>query len=81
MPGSVSDSFVPGFGTRSNAKDVREALERVCRKLTRIIGPKELRDIVTVAQSRKHGLHWDVVLSEKELRLLRFALNRALESL
>jgi len=81
MPGPVSDSFDPEFGTGENADFVRTAIEavrtRVCRGL-----PDELRNIVEVArEGPRRGKRLAVLLTENERRVLRFALNRALESI
>lgn len=85
MPGPVSDSFDPEFGTSDNADLVRTAIrgvrDRVCVGL-----PEERRDIVAIAVEgpapkgggRRNRL---VNLSMNERRVLRFALDRALESI
>lgn len=78
MPGPVSDSYDPEFGTAANADEVREALEAVKLKLTAAIGSPGLRYVLDVAREAD-GEAKAVSWSERELRLLRYALNTALE--
>jgi hypothetical protein len=81
MPGPVSDSYDPEFGTGANAAAVGQAVRAVGQLLTDITGiGASLRDIVTVATGPP-GPSFTALLSEREWRLLRFAVNRALESL
>lgn len=79
MLGSVSDSYDPEFGTGAKAYNVATALRRVATEIGSILGP-ELKNIVEVAQGDS-GPRFDTQFSEQELRLIRFGLNRALESL
>jgi hypothetical protein len=84
MPGPVSDSFDPEFGTGHNANDVREALQHVRQQITQAIGTEELDYIVHVvhrAQLGQRGRARRVPLDESELRLIRFAIDRALETI
>ena len=81
MPGPVSDSYDPEFGTGSNAHDVGDAVRSLRSKVTDAIGNSELKNIVEVVHSRGGGAVATLHLDERELRVLRFALNRALESL
>lgn len=78
MPGPVSDSYDPEFGTGANADDVREAIADVERHITESIGV-ELKDIVDVV----HGPRGDgvaLLLTERQMRVIRFCLRRALET-
>jgi len=80
MPGPVSDSYDPEFGTGDNAYDIRDHIESLIQVMTAILGTEELKNIVEVAQTPATR-HHTVALSDKELHVLRFALNRALESI
>lgn len=85
MPGPVSDSYDPEFGTGSNAQMVRDAIDKVRGDITEKLGP-ELLNIVEIAQSdEEYGNNLDtahdMVLTEKELRVIRFCLDRAKESI
>jgi hypothetical protein len=80
MPGPVSDSYDPEFGTGDNAAMVRTAIEGVRNKLAKPLS-KELRNIVELAVEGPIGTPHTITLTENELRVVRFALNRALESL
>ena len=76
MPGPVSDSYDPEFGTSERAALVRDGIQAVVDKIR--LGT--LKNIVEVAGST-NGSHLPLRLSEREWRLVRFGLNRALESL
>ena len=79
MPGPVSDSFDPEFGTGENAGYVRAAIEGVVRRITFQLGPG-LRNIVEIANEGPNGPTEPIGFTENELRVIRFACNRALES-
>ena len=80
MPGPVSDSYDPEFGTGANAQDVRDAIAAVRDTLAAPL-PKALRNIVELAHEGPTGPRHTFTLTENELRLVRFALNRALETI
>ena len=79
MPGPVSDSRDPEFGTASNRHDVADAIEQVLSFTNDLLGP-DLKNIVVVAQGEPGRIH-KTSLSEKSLRVIRFGLRRALEDL
>lgn len=83
MPGPVSDSFDPEFGTSANAQDVRDAIKHVVERIGEELGPR-LMNIVEVVHS-DDDVRLDFIaktqLTRRELRIIRFACNRALESL
>lgn len=84
MPGPVSDSYDPEFSTSANANDVREALQVLRKQVTHAIGTDELRLILEVVheiEAGQKGRLRRVPLYESELRLIRFAIDRALESI
>lgn len=78
MPGPVSDSFDPEFGTGANAGDVNEAIQAVRARITELLG-NELENIVSLVHGPP-GLVWTVGFSERELRVIRFCLDRSMES-
>ncbi len=80
MPGPVSDSYDPEFGTGANADDVRAAMQGVVDEIEARLGP-ELKNIVMVAQDRGTILTSEIRFNEREMRLIRFGLLRALESI
>jgi hypothetical protein len=80
MPGSVSDSYDPEWGTSANGDRIRESLDVMYEKVSSILQDsvplyilrlldKDMPDEITTT------------LTEKEWRLIRFALERARESL
>jgi hypothetical protein len=79
MPGSVSDAYDPEFGTATHADAVRSAIAEVCGTVSRAIGTDRRRDVLEVAGGEP-GRYQPVWLSERDLRVIRFALDRALES-
>lgn len=80
MPGPVSDSYDPEFGTGENADMVRTR-SSACATSSRNRWPKDLKNIVELAYHGPGGKLHGIRLSENELRVVRFALNRALESI
>ncbi len=88
MPGPVSDSYDPVWGTAANADivrdGIRDAMETIGYAINGMIDktpigkPAPLKYILDVARS-ENGPDLDVKLSERELRLLRFACRVALE--
>lgn len=79
MPGPVSDSYHPEFGTCQNARDVEEAIEGLLDGIKAFIG-EELRNITEVIQEGPFG-EAKFALSKNQLRLIRFGLNKTLEYL
>lgn len=78
-PGPVSDSYDPEFSTAVNADDVRRAIQDVVDGIAVHLGP-QLKDIVSVVQGAR-GAPFGIRFRERDLRVIRFGLNRALESL
>ena len=86
MPGPVSDCYHPEFSTEDNAQQIRDAIEDVHHQLTRILqvfGPAEPMYILDLVQGNSHDLEERIRfgLSKKEVRILRFACERAKESI
>ena len=79
MPGPVSDSYDPEFGTSANAENVKEIIVKGRDKLSCVLG-NELKNIVEVANG-KSGKTFSVELSERDCRALRFAANRVIDEL
>lgn len=89
MPGPVSDSYDPEFGTSARANEVAEAVTTLRDLVSEYIGSDKLQDIVALAegynetvlspQEEPGSRLWR--LSERELRIIRFCMDRALESL
>lgn len=79
MPGPVSDSYDPEWGTAENADLVRGFLNKVRDRLTSVLGTAETQNIVEVLRRSNKGVY-NMPLCEQEIRLLRFAISRALET-
>jgi hypothetical protein len=79
MPGSVSDSYDCEFGTGEAASQVKEAMQTMHERLGKVIGgpPKYIVDVV----NGECGKDIRVTLTEREWRFLRFACERAVDSL
>jgi hypothetical protein len=77
----MSDSYDPEFGTGENAAVVREAVEGLRDQLTKLIGSKKRLPIVSVIESDELKNRSVLELTERSLRIMRFAVDRALESL
>ena len=80
MPGPVSDSYDPLWGTASNRDEVVESLKEVRERLTLLIGgpPNSRQGIIGVARG-PDGDTKQCRFTVRELRLLRFALRVALD--
>ena len=84
MPGPVSDSYDPEFSTSENADAVRDAIKKQRDRLSKVLGPQLLPILDIVDDSFEHTLplkfRRTVTFSERDLRIIRFALNRAIET-
>jgi hypothetical protein len=80
MPGPVSDAYDPEFGTADNCERVKEAIELVKIAISAAIGDFNLHDILEVIDG-PDARFVNSVFSERTLRIIRFALNRALETI
>lgn len=81
MPGPVSDSYDPEWSTGDNADQIREAIQKVYDKLSGILGYQKPLYILDLVQSNRLNKRIDATLSEKEWRILRFACERAKDSI
>lgn len=75
MPGPVSDSYDPEFGTAAVAGEVREAMAKMHESLGEIIGglPEPILEVVR----RGHRGGITATLDERSWRILRFACEYA----
>ena len=84
MPGPVSDSYDPEWGTGSNASDIAEAIQRVYNKLSEILNnepPVYILDLVHDSVPSIHKRRIEAGLTEWEWQILRFACERAKDSI
>ena len=80
MPGPVSDSYDPEWGTSAFGKEIKTALDEVYDRLTGILGgraPIDIRKLITMELDDPIS----ATMTEYEWRLVRFALERAGESI
>ena len=77
MPGPVSDSYDPVWGTAANADEVREAIRAVRSRLADMIQapPEYILNVIRGPKERQRTCRFTV----RELRILRFACGVALE--
>jgi hypothetical protein len=80
MPGPVSDSYDPEFGTGENCRLVAEQIEAVRDRIGATLRA-HVKNIVEVVQGPPGRVFPGIHFTERELRVLRFALNRAIESM
>jgi predicted DNA binding protein len=82
MPGPISDTYDPEFSTGERAAKVREAIEEQRNRLNAILGDRLLY-IVDIVENKVSQTVAPVSfkLTEREMRIIRFALNRAIESI
>ena len=81
MPGPISDSYDSEFGAASNADEIRDALSEVTLLIREYIIIKDLRYILDVVRGSPGTGVREALLDQRQLRLIRFALNRAIESI
>ncbi len=76
MPGSVSDSLDPVWGTSGNADEVLGALYDLRNQIAGYIGspPRYILDVIREPDCKLQP----VTLSTRQLRILRYALSVAL---
>jgi hypothetical protein len=82
MPGPVSDAYDPEWSTADNAHMIDEALEAMYNRISNILGdqpPIYILDLVWDLAA--HDEIIEAALTEGQWRLLRFALERARDSL
>lgn len=80
MPGPMSDSYDPEWGTSSNAATISEALQEVYDKVSDLVeNVKPLFILHLLDQEYPQPI--TATLTTKEWRIIRFALERAKESL
>lgn len=80
MPGPVSDSYDPEWGTGENKREIEEAVAGMHAKMSKVLKgakPHYILDLVRMDLPKKIA----VTLTEKQWRLLRFACERAGDSL
>ncbi len=80
MPGPVSDAYDPEFGTRERAHQLIEALDHVYDEVSAILGGRKPMFIMDLVDADLPD-RLSALLTEKEWRLLRFALERAKDSI
>lgn len=82
MPGPVSDSHDPEWGTGAKADEIRLALRQLYHTLSDKLGGRppiyigDLVDRIDLMDNKATA-----TFSEWELRILRFSLERALETI
>jgi hypothetical protein len=76
MPGPVSTSYDPEWGSGEVADEIDLALETVYKELTVILAGQEPNYILNVVRGET-GEYIQATLTEREWRLLRFSIERA----
>ena len=80
MPGPVSDSYDPEWGTAANGDKIREALGAVYHRVSLVLGNQEPLWIVRLVQ-KELPREITATMTEREWRIVRFALERAKDSI
>ncbi len=81
MPGPVSDSYDPEFGTRANADSIAVEMRKMHREISRIMNDVPPLCILDLVASTDLDKEITATLTERQWRLLRFATERAAGSL
>jgi hypothetical protein len=82
MPGPVSDSYDPEWGTSSNAQDIVDAISKMYSRASGVLGgrpPVNIRELAYQEHELTHPI--TTTLSEWEWRIIWFALERAGDSI
>lgn len=80
MPGPVSDSYDPEWGTSANAAEIVDELRELYTRLSIVLGKQPPIHILTLVRSEL-SKPVPAVMSEKDWRLIRFAVERAIDSI
>lgn len=81
MPGPVSDSYDPEWGTIAEAEEIYDSLQRVYKKVSKILGEKPPIYIKELVLANDLNTLLTAELTEQEWRIIRFAIERAYHSL
>ena len=81
MPGPVSDSYDPEFGTGENARAVRDAIGELISRAVRLLGKKKLNIIELAYDPAMCQKVIDCKLTEREWRIIRFGLQYARDAI
>jgi hypothetical protein len=81
MPGPVSDSYDPEWGTGANAAEIADALDEVYKEVSGIVGNPTPLFILDLIKAQGMGVKVEHALTVKQWRIIRFALERSKESL
>lgn len=81
MPGPVSDSYDPEWGTAETADEIVGALQTMYERVSLILNDKEPIDIRRLAgmADKLTNQTLPMSLTEWEWRMIRFALERAID--
>jgi hypothetical protein len=83
MPGPISDSYDPVWGTASNASEVRDGIHEMDVVLTHMIKTlahsEEAPRYILNEIRRKDHTKIQVELTERQMRILRYACRVALD--
>ena len=82
MPGAVSESYDPEWGTRANAEPIINAVDAMYDRVSGILGhriPMDIRQLATMEDELTIPIA--ATLTEWEWRIIRFSLERAGESI
>jgi hypothetical protein len=80
VPGPISDSYDPEWGTGERTCDIAEQLGELYSKVSEILQNKPAIHILDLVEMDLPTLR-QACLSEKEWRLLRFCIERAKDSI
>ena len=84
MPGPVSDSYDPEWGTAANAEPIIDALEVMYDRVAGILAfsePMDIRKLANLSGDSDLAEPIPATLTEWEWRIIRFALERAKDSI
>jgi hypothetical protein len=80
MPGSISDSYDPEWGTSGNASEIILCLDSVYDRVSDVLEHRDSKYILELIDVEL-PTQIPATLTEKEWRLIRFAIDRARNSI
>ena len=81
MPGPVSDSYDPEFTTSSNVEEIRDGLKYAYHRLSEVLDSDPIYILDLIRMDGLNSKKYKHQFTEMELRLFRFAIERALMDL
>lgn len=81
MPGPVSDSYDPEWGSSENAQAIMDEIDELYTRVSIVLGQMPPIFILDLVAAEDLNRPIPAVLSEKDWRLIRFCIERAKDAI